>query len=84
MSNTKIIPIFPLDLVLFPNQDLPLRIFEPRYKQMVDDCMVEEKPSEIIQKVKYWYLKKYKKNIKARGGSEFKRIEGLERSKETT
>ena len=48
------------------------------------DCMVEEKPSEIIQKVKYWYLKKYKKNIKARGGSEFKRIEELERSKETT
>ena len=43
MSETKIIPIFPLDLVLFPNQDLPLRIFEPRYKQMVDDCMVGEK-----------------------------------------
>jgi len=40
MSETKIIPIFPLDLVLFPNQDLPLRIFEPRYKQMVDDCML--------------------------------------------
>ena len=37
------IPIFPLDLVLFPNQDLPLRIFEPRYKQMVDDCMMGEK-----------------------------------------
>ena len=43
MIETKIIPIFPLDLVLFPNQDLPLRIFEPRYKQMVDDCMLGEK-----------------------------------------
>ncbi|MDA0756958.1 MAG: LON peptidase substrate-binding domain-containing protein [Crenarchaeota archaeon] len=43
MSETKIIPIFPLDLVLFPNQDLPLRIFEPRYKQMIDDCMLGEK-----------------------------------------
>jgi len=43
VSGTKIIPIFPLDLVLFPNQDLPLRIFEPRYKQMVDDCMLSEK-----------------------------------------
>ena len=40
MNETKVIPIFPLDLVLFPNQDLPLRIFEPRYKQMVDDCML--------------------------------------------
>ena len=40
MTQTKIIPIFPLDLVLFPRQELPLRIFEPRYKQLVDDCMV--------------------------------------------
>ena len=43
MSKSKVIPIFPLDLVLFPNQDLSLRIFEPRYKQMVDDCMLEGK-----------------------------------------
>lgn len=40
MTGTKIIPIFPLDLVLFPRQALPLRIFEPRYKQLVDDCMI--------------------------------------------
>ncbi|CAI9831120.1 conserved hypothetical protein [Nitrosopumilaceae archaeon] len=37
---TRTIPVFPLDLVLFPRQELPLRIFEPRYKQMVDDCML--------------------------------------------
>ncbi|HUT05911.1 MAG TPA: LON peptidase substrate-binding domain-containing protein [Nitrosopumilaceae archaeon] len=40
MTKTKIMPIFPLDLVLFPRQELPLRIFEPRYKQLVDDCML--------------------------------------------
>ncbi len=40
MTQTKVIPIFPLDLVLFPRQELPLRIFEPRYKQLVDDCML--------------------------------------------
>ena len=40
MTEAKIIPIFPLDLVLFPRQELPLRIFEPRYKQLVDDCML--------------------------------------------
>jgi len=40
LTRTKIIPIFPLDLVLFPRQELPLRIFEPRYKQIVDDCML--------------------------------------------
>ena len=27
-------------MVLFPRQELPLRIFEPRYKQLVDDCMI--------------------------------------------
>ena len=43
MSKTRIVPIFPLDLVLFPNQELPLKIFEPRYKQMIDDCMLTEK-----------------------------------------
>lgn len=36
----KVIPVFPLDLVLFPRQELPLKVFEPRYKQLVDDCMV--------------------------------------------
>lgn len=43
MTQTKTIPIFPLDLVLFPRQELPLRIFEPRYKQLVDDCMLGDK-----------------------------------------
>lgn len=43
MTDTKTIPIFPLDLVLFPRQELPLRIFEPRYKQLVDDCMLGDK-----------------------------------------
>jgi len=40
LTQTNVIPIFPLDLVLFPRQELPLRIFEPRYKQLVDDCML--------------------------------------------
>lgn len=43
MTETKIIPIFPLDLVLFPRQELPLRVFEPRYKQLVDDCMIGDR-----------------------------------------
>ena len=34
------IPIFPLpNVVLFPNVFLPLHIFEPRYRQMVDDAL---------------------------------------------
>jgi uncharacterized protein len=33
------IPLFPLDTVLFPRTPLQLHIFEPRYLQMVDDCL---------------------------------------------
>ena len=33
------IPIFPLNTVLFPNSYLPLRIFEPRYTDMISHCM---------------------------------------------
>ena len=46
------------------------------------DCMWGESPREFIKKVRYWYLKKYQKNNKAKGGTEIKRIELLERSKE--
>lgn len=32
------IPLFPLNVVLFPGMPLPLRIFEPRYHAMLRDC----------------------------------------------
>ena len=35
----KRIPLFPLDVVLFPGAPLPLHIFEPRYKQMIRRCL---------------------------------------------
>src|SRR5688572_10359904 len=38
------IPIFPLpNVVLFPNVFLPLHIFEPRYRQMVNDALAGER-----------------------------------------
>jgi Lon protease-like protein len=33
------LPLFPLNTVLFPHMPLPLYVFEPRYKQMLDDCL---------------------------------------------
>ncbi len=33
------LPMFPLGSVLFPNTLLPLRVFEPRYQTLVDDCV---------------------------------------------
>jgi Lon protease-like protein len=33
----EVIPVFPLSSVLFPGMPLPLHIFEPRYRQLLDD-----------------------------------------------
>lgn len=38
-SNTTELPLFPLNIVLFPEGPLPLRIFETRYVDMVRRCM---------------------------------------------
>ncbi len=35
----EILPFFPLGLVVFPGEPLNLHIFEPRYKQLINDCM---------------------------------------------
>lgn len=40
-ADTAEIPLFPLNTVLFPGGPLPLRIFEPRYVDMVRRCMRE-------------------------------------------
>jgi ATP-dependent Lon protease len=39
MAGSDRIPIFPLELVLFPGEVLPLHIFEPRYKEMIARCL---------------------------------------------
>ena len=35
---TKLLPIFPLQLVVFPGEHLNLHIFEPRYRQLIQEC----------------------------------------------
>lgn len=42
MADPVRIPLFPLDLVLFPGMALPLHIFEPRYKLMIRRCLDEK------------------------------------------
>ncbi|MBR2649349.1 MAG: LON peptidase substrate-binding domain-containing protein [Sediminibacterium sp.] len=38
------IPIFPLSIVVFPGETLNLHIFEPRYRQLIQECFAEQKP----------------------------------------
>ncbi len=41
---TNFIPIFPLSIVVYPGEDLNLHVFEPRYKQLVNECYEQKKP----------------------------------------
>ncbi len=40
---TNFIPIFPLGIVVYPGEELNLHIFEPRYKQLINECHEQKK-----------------------------------------
>ena len=48
MSESIKIPLFPLNLVLLPNEELSLHIFEKKYKHMVSDCIEKNSSFGII------------------------------------
>ena len=47
MASTRI-PLFPLEVVLFPGEMLPLHIFEPRYKEMIRECEEKKQPFGVV------------------------------------
>ena len=54
----NIIPVFPLNgIIFFPETNLPLNIFEPRYISLIDDCIKKNKYMGMIQ------LKKNTSNV---------------------
>jgi len=86
----KFLPLFPLSLVVYPNEDLNLHIFEPRYKQLINDCVTEQinfgipsfidnKITEYGTEVKVLNIEKTyddgKMDIKTKGVSIFKMID---------
>ena len=44
MAGDQTVPLFVLPSGIFPSVNEPLRVFEPRYKQMLDDCTIDEQP----------------------------------------
>lgn len=46
-----LLPLFPLEVVLLPGTPLPLHIFEPRYKEMIRECLANETPFGVIRAV---------------------------------
>jgi len=61
--------LFPLNLVPFPNEKLNLHIFEPRYKQLIGECLDHALnfgiPSYIDNKIEYGTEVKIAKMVKA-------------------
>jgi Lon protease-like protein len=48
---SDLLPLFPLELVLFPGMALPLHIFEPRYKEMIGECLEQDTPFGIVRAI---------------------------------
>jgi Lon protease-like protein len=44
-----LLPLFPLDVVLLPGAPLPLHIFEPRYKEMIGECLANETQFGVVR-----------------------------------
>jgi Lon protease-like protein len=48
---TNFIPIFPLNIVVFPGEKLNMHIFEVRYKQLINDCVEQKKSFGIVSAI---------------------------------
>jgi len=42
------VPLFPLDVVLFPGMAVPLHVFEPRYREMMGVCLDSDLPFGVV------------------------------------
>jgi Lon protease-like protein len=46
---SALLPLFPLDTVLLPGTPIPLHVFEPRYKEMIGECLEEKTSFGIVR-----------------------------------
>src|SRR5579863_5272170 len=44
-----LLPLFPLDAVLLPGASLPLHVFEPRYKEMIGECLERKQAFGVLR-----------------------------------
>jgi Lon protease-like protein len=47
MPGTRL-PMFPLSAVLFPHADMPLHVFEPRYRALMQDCLAGDRRFGVV------------------------------------
>lgn len=48
MATDRTLPLFPLRAVLYPGGELPLRIFETRYLDLVRECLRHDRPFGVV------------------------------------
>ena len=48
MTGHQMIPLFPLGVVLLPQMELPLHIFEERYKVMINECLKQTRAFGVV------------------------------------
>jgi Lon protease-like protein len=48
-DRVALLPLFPLEVVLLPGTPLPLHIFEPRYKEMIGECIADNVPFGVVR-----------------------------------
>ncbi len=90
---TSFLPIFPLNIVVYPGEALNLHIFEDRYKQLINECFEQKKEfgipvvinnevRELGTKVKVLSIDKLyddgKMDVKTQGISTFRVLEVIE------
>jgi Lon protease-like protein len=46
---STLLPLFPLDVVLLPGTPLPLHVFEPRYQEMVAECLDQKRRFGVVR-----------------------------------
>jgi len=46
---SSLLPLFPLEVVLFPGVPLPLHVFEPRYKDMIGECLARKSSFGVVR-----------------------------------
>lgn len=46
---SALLPLFPLDAVLLPGAPLPLHVFEPRYKEMIGECLERKQRFGVVR-----------------------------------
>jgi Lon protease-like protein len=75
---SRVLPLFPLHVVLFPGRPLPLHIFEPRYRDLLADCLASDRRFGVVA-IRYGRAERGRANVYDVGTvAEIVRVERLE------